>query len=316
MRFLIYGAGALGQTLGCLLASQGHSVSLVIRERFIQPIRDKGLSVTGIFGNFHAAGTDIELLTTLEPRRHCRYDYILITTKSYGTSQAVSEISTLESCSCPVVSMQNGCGNLEQLIHQFGRDRSLGARVITGFEIQQAAAVKITVSADDIHIGGALPGAISPAAHALAAAINKAGLPAVPVEDINQSLFAKLLYNCALNPLGAILGVPYGDLAEKTETRNIMNNIIEETFAVIVAMGTKMPWKSPDEYKELFYSKLIPATANHRASMLQDLENGKPTEVEALVGYVSKAGRRVRVTTTTCDILASMVRFKESQNAN
>jgi len=311
MRFLIYGAGALGQTLGCLLASQGHSVSLVIRERFIQPIRDKGLSVTGIFGNFHAAGTDIELLTTLEPRRHCRYDYILITTKSYGTSQAVSEISTLESCSCPVVSMQNGCGNLEQLIHQFGRDRSLGARVITGFEIQQAAAVKITVSADDIHIGGALPGAISPAAHALAAAINKAGLPAVPVEDINQSLFAKLLYNCALNPLGAVLGVSYGVLSEHDETRAIMNSVIEETFCVINALGGSIPWQNAVHYQDHFYRILLPATYEHRSSMLQDLDNNKPTEIDALTGYVWHQGKRNGVDTPMCELLTRLIRFKE-----
>lgn len=311
MRFLIYGAGALGQTLGCLLAAQKHSVSLVIRERFIEPIRDKGLSVTGIFGNFHAEGAAIELLPSLGHHRSRDFDYILITTKSYSTPQAISDIAMLDACTCPVVSVQNGCGNIERLSQQFGTDRSLGARVITGFEIQQDGVVKITVSADDIHIGAAIPGTISPAAQTLAATISQAGLPTVPVEDINQSLFAKLLYNCALNPLGAILGVNYGRLSEHDDSRTIMNSVIEETFSVITALGGTIAWKNAAHYQDHFYTTLLPATYDHRSSMLQDLENSKPTEIEALTGYVWRQGEMNGVATPMCELLTRLIRFKE-----
>ena len=311
MRFLIYGAGALGQAIGCLLAAQGHSVSLVIRERFIDSIHKSGLSVTGIYGDFHVGGTSLGLSPSLDTFVAHDFDYILITTKSYGTAQAVSEISRLESCSCPVVSMQNGCGNVEQVIRQFGADRSLGARVITGFEIQQPALIKITVSADNIHIGAGSCRSISQSARTLAETINEAGLPCVGVEDINQSLFAKLLYNCALNPLGALLGVNYGTLSEHDDTRAIMNSIIEETFSVIGALGGTIPWESTAHYQDHFYQTLLPATYDHRSSMLQDLENNKPTEIEALTGYVSCQGRINGISTPACDLLTSLIRCKE-----
>ena len=145
----------------------------------------------------------------------------------------------------------------------------------------------------------------------LRTAIARAGLPCAAVEDIHQSLFAKLLYNCALNPLGAILGVNYGKLSESGETRAIMNNVIDETFQVIRAIGGTLSWESGDQFKKLFYDELIPATYNHRPSMLQDLENNKPTEVEALVGYVSARGKEKGVATPCCSQLASLIRYRE-----
>ncbi len=313
MRFLIYGAGALGQAIGCMLAADGHQVDLVLRERFIAPIKSDGLEVTGIFGEYLVAGDRLGLLQDIQGRDGSSYDAILLTTKSYDTEAAIADIATLAGCSSPVISLQNGCGNLEKVEQRFGRARSLGARVITGFEITRPGSVRITVSADAVHVGGCVRGEIPTAAHQFAIALAQAGLPSVAVEDIYQSLFAKLLYNCALNPLGAILGVHYGALAESSETRALMDTVIEETFAVISAMGGTTPWSEAAQYKRLFYEQLVPATYNHRPSMLQDLENKKPTEVEAMVGYVVAQGQKYQVPTPCCQLLAALVRFKEQR---
>lgn len=311
MRFLIYGAGALGQAIGCMLAADGHQVDLVLRERFIAPLKTAGLEVTGIFGAYRVTADRLGLLQDLQGRDGSGYEAILLTTKSYDTEAALADIATLTACTCPVVSLQNGCGNLEKVAQRFGPARSLSARVITGFEITRPGSVRITVSADAVHIGGCVRGEIPTAARQLAAALAKAGLPCVAVADIYQSLFAKLLYNCALNPLGAILGVHYGALAESSETRGIMDRVMEETFAVITAMGGTTPWPEVAQYKRLFYEQLVPATYNHRPSMLQDLENKKPTEVEAMVGYVVAQGKKYQVATPCCQFLAALVRFKE-----
>jgi 2-dehydropantoate 2-reductase len=238
---------------------------------------------------------------------------ILLTTKTYDTDKAIADIVGLSQCYCPVVSLQNGCGNLEKLEERLGRERSLAGRVITGFEIDQPGRVKITVSADAVHIGGCVRGVVPTAAKRLAEALDHAGLPSIAVDDVSQSLYAKLLYNCALNPLGAILGVHYGALSESTETKMIMDQVIEETFAVITAMGGSTPWPNAAAYRKVFYSSLVPATYNHRPSMLQDLENNKPTEVEAMVGYVVIQGKKYGVPTPASDFLAAMVRFKQQQ---
>ena len=219
MHFLVYGAGALGQALGCLLAAAGHEVVLVLRQRYIEAMRAGGLRVTGIFGEYRTAPGQLALWPDLQGRNGERFDYVLLTTKTYDTAFAVAEIAALAGCRCPVVSLQNGCGNLEQLIAVVGTERSLAGRVITGFEIEAPGTVRITVSADRVHIGGSERGAIPAAAANLAAVLDRAGLPSLAVTDVHQSLYAKLLYNCALNPLGAVLGVHYGALAESASAR-------------------------------------------------------------------------------------------------
>ncbi|MDD2463123.1 MAG: ketopantoate reductase family protein [Desulfobulbus sp.] len=313
MRILIYGAGALGQAIGCMLAADDHQVDLVLRPRFVDVLKSSGLEVSGIFGDYRVSGERLELLTSLKGRNGGGYDMILLTTKTYDTDKAVADIVGMSQCYCPVVSLQNGCGNLEKLEERLGRERSLAGRVITGFEIEQPGRINITVSADAVHIGGCVCGVVPTAARRLAEALDNAGLPSVAVDDIYQSLYAKLLYNCALNPLGAILGVHYGALGESSETKKIMDQVIEETFAVIDAMGGSTPWPNAAAYRRVFYSALVPATFNHRSSMLQDLENNKPTEVEAMVGYVAAQGKKYGVSTPASDFLAALVRFKQQQ---
>lgn len=316
MRFLVYGAGAIGQGLGAMLACAGHQVDLVLRPRFIEAINKHGLRVSGIFGEYRTAPPLLGLLAKAADAAG-DYDYILLTVKGYDTVASVADLTLVAARSdCHVVSLQNGCGNVEILERTFGPDRTIGGRVITGFEITEPGQVKITVSADAIHLGSAVSGSIPPAVTALAAAINTAGHPCQAVEDIHKSLYAKLLYNCALNPLGAVLGVNYGPLAENDATRAIINRIIAETFAVIRAIGGTTPWPDAEAYQRTFYETLIPATANHRPSMLQDLENNKPTEVDSLVGYVSMKGKETNIATPTCDTLAGLVKFKENQGRN
>jgi len=312
-KFLIYGAGALGQALGCMLAQAANHVDFLLRSRYIETIAAKGLKVDGVLGEFSAPFENIRLLDTLGDAAGT-YDYVLLTTKAYDTEAAAKEIAVLGEKFHHVVSMQNGCGNIELLETVCGRDKCLGGRVITGFEITSPGRVHVSVTADAIHVGASRSGVIPQAAEKLANLITTAGHPCRAVEDIHSSLFAKLLYNCALNPLGAILGVHYGALSEHDETRRIMNRIIDETFSVIGAMGGKTPWQSSLEYMEVFYDTLIPATYNHRASMLQDLEQGKPTEVESLVGYVSKMGKKYGIKTANCDMAADLIRFKQAES--
>jgi 2-dehydropantoate 2-reductase len=128
-------------------------------------------------------------------------------------------------------------------------------------------------------------------------AVKTAGIPCEFTEEIEKHLWAKLLYNCALNPLGAIHQVHYGALAEKAEWRALMDGVVREIFAVAKAKGIALFWEKPEGFLELFYSKLVPDTYHHRSSMLQDLEKGRRTEIDSLCGIVVRYGREAGVET-------------------
>jgi len=176
----------------------------------------------------------------------------------------------------------------------FGTHRVTGlscvvSRVIFGAEVAEPGRARVTVYADPVLIGSPDPFDTRrrDAAVAWAADLTAAGIPAESSETIVAELWAKLLYSAALNPLGALLGLSYGALAADADTRTIMDAVIEEAFAVAWADGVTLRWGAAEDYREEFYRRLVPATAAHRSSMLQDLERGRPTEIEAINGWVA-----------------------------
>src|SRR6185436_979262 len=120
----------------------------------------------------------------------------------------------------------------------------------------------------------ARPGEAAAEVHARrwAERIAGAGVPAEYVPDVHAHLWAKVFYNAALNPLGALFGVPYGALAADPDTRAIMDAVIDEGYAVARARGVTPLVPTAAAYREAFYGQLVPSTAHHRSSMLQDLE--------------------------------------------
>ncbi len=123
---------------------------------------------------------------------------------------------------------------------------------------------------------------------------------------------AKILYNAALNPAGALLGVNYGALADDRETHDLMNKIIQEAFAVTKAHGIELFWETAEDYLQAFYETMIPPTAAHFPSMLRDLERGKRTEIAALNGAIASLGRQKEIPTPINDTITALIRFREN----
>jgi ketopantoate reductase len=98
-----------------------------------------------------------------------------------------------------------------------------------------------------------------------------------------------------------------GVLAERPESRRIMDEIIEEGFAVARAERVDLLWKYPGEYRRHFYETLLPPTATHRSSMLQDIERGRRTEIDAINGYVCRRGRALGIEVPQNLVLTGLV---------
>ena len=125
-----------------------------------------------------------------------------------------------------------------------------------------------------------------------------------------------MLYNCALNPLGALTNRRYGELTTESGTRAIVESVIHEIFGVLAARGVSLPWQDAAEYLEKFHTELIPPTAAHESSMLQDLRAGRPTEIEALCGAVERLAEEAGLKTPINSALATLVREAESKEAS
>lgn len=293
MKFLVMGTGAIGSAFGGFLRLGGHNVSLVGRKLHIDSISRNGLRINGIWGNHIVRG--FELYTDAEQIYDDKFDFILVTVKSYDTAKAGYCIRKFVSPETLIVSLQNGIGNVETLLETTRHSSALGGRVIFGSVLTAPGTIEITVYTQPVMIG--FPPMVKPSVHeetsarSLASTIDDAGIPCSYTNEIEKYLWAKLLYSCALNPLSAIRRVHYGALGENPETRTIMEGIVREIFVVAKARGVPMFWEQPEDFLNLFYTKLLPDTYHHRSSMLQDIERGRNTEIDSLCGMVVKYGK-------------------------
>jgi 2-dehydropantoate 2-reductase len=334
MRVLIYGAGAVGLGLGSCLLKSGSEVCFIARPDTVGELRRAGLVRTGIFGSFKAEPESFaaresledfvkktDSSTSLRSARNDKqdnqaFDFILVCVKSFDSASSAEDISRhpeIFNKNTKIILCQNGWGNAEKFIAHFPKERVYSARVITGFTRRKPNEVEITVHADAIHIGS-LFGCELKCIEPITEAIDKGGIETKTIPDIEKDLWAKMLYNCALNPLGAILDVPYGALAENNYSRDLMDRITSEVFAVMSAAGFKTHWVTSDEFLKVFYDKLVPSTAGHKSSTLQDIAAGKKTEIEAMTGAVLALAEKHSINVYYNRVIYSIIKFLEGRS--
>ena len=306
------GAGAMGSAVGGFMALNGHDVTLVGRQKHIAAILQKGLDIHGIWGEHHVTGMSAH--ADIGEVKDNGFDLILIAVKSYDTENAARLVKPFVGETTFVCSYQNGLGNAETLSTHYGWEKVLGARVIFGARINQPGEVEITVIAEPTAIGSYQPGAADEKARAVAMCMNDSKIPTVYTQNIQTILWSKVAYNCALNPLSALLDVPYGRLAEKECTRKIMEEVVHELYAVGNAMKIRLDPASSEAYIEKFYGKLLPPTAAHYASMREDLKNNRRTEIDALNGCIERFGIQHGIACPANGLLTALIHAREKEN--
>ena len=302
-------------TASCLLKSNVE-LDILARQDTVEALRRHGLVRRGIFGDFRAPSKTFSAYPSLSALPGESYDHILVCTKSFDCEQAASDLHNhpvLFKKDTTIILLQNGWGNAGIFSKLFDKHRIFNGRVITGFSRPQPHEVIITVHAQPIHLGSLFKADCS-SIQGVSDAIDRGDIPCEITDEIEKDIWAKMLYNCALNPLGAILDVPYGKLAEHSSTRNIMDGIVREVFLVMKKAGFKTHWQKADDYLHLFYEKLVPATADHRSSTLQDIQAKKRTEIDALNGVVIKLAKENNIDVPYNIAVYNMVKFIESRN--
>lgn len=304
IRVAVVGAGAVGCYYGGMLARAGHDVVLIGRPAHVDAIRAAGLHFEGLKFDEHIA-----LRASTEPDAVRGARLVLFCVKSTDTELAAEQIAPWLEPGSIVVNLQNGVDNTERIRARISR-QVIPAVVYVATEMAGPGHLKHHGRGDLVI--GALE---RPAAPELAAALEavrqwflQAGVPVVVSDNVAGELWAKLVVNCAYNAISAIAQLPYGRMIGGVGVREVMRDVVDETLAVAAACGVRM---APDQLAGVY--RIAEAMPGQYSSTAQDLQRGRPTEIDHLNGYVVRQGEARGVPVPVNRVLHSLVRLLESK---
>lgn len=314
MRICIYGAGAIGGYLGVQLALAGEEITLIARGPHLQAMQRNGVRL--LIGDeeriAHPVCTDDTASVGVQ-------DYVIITLKAHSVPAIVEPLQALLGPETAVVTASNGVPwwyfyglegpwrdrRLEsvdpdgRLWDAIGPQRVIGCVVYPAAEVLEPGVIRHTEG--NRFTLGEPDGSKSDRVRRLSAALIGAGLRA-PIRDIRNDMWMKLWGNLAFNPISALTLATLDLVATDTGTRGVARAMMLEAQAIGERLGARF---AVDVDRRLDGGA---AVGKHRTSMLQDLELGRPMEIDALVGAVQEMGCLVEVATPTIDTVLALVR--------
>ena len=301
MRAAIYGAGSLGTILGAYITKNGGQVELINRNKaHIEALQTKGAQVVGTV-NFTQPVT-----AYLPEQMEGKYDIIFLMTKQQQNVEVVTRLKEFLADDGVIVTLQNGIPEL-QIGEIVGNNRTLGCTVAWGATMKGAGVCELTSQPDSLTFSlGSLTAERNGHFEDVKALLEKMGEVEVD-ENFVGTRWSKLLINAAFSGMSAVLGCTFGEAAKPKASRRIVQALIKECIDVCAVGGIRIePVQGKDIVKLLDYKNcikkalsffIIPiAIRKHallKASMLQDIEKGKLTEVDAINGVISAYGRKV-----------------------
>lgn len=292
MRICVYGAGAMGTSLGALL-SLVCECDLVSRNRaHVSALKANGATLE----KNGAVYLQTSVKAFLPEEMKGEYDCIVLAVKQRENSRVAEFLMPYCKADGCLLTVQNGLPE-EALAKVFGKERVYGAALSWGAELAESGIIKITSDAGfRVGLGACGKGA---RLQELAELLREAGCT-VAEDKLIEIRFAKLATNASFSTLSVISGLPFGVLAKKYKRHCV--RLIRETFAVARACGcAKLPLNGHDLFKSLLFCNglLLPAAMkkyrNTRSGMLKDLESGRRCDVDFTAGAVIRKGKQCGV---------------------
>jgi 2-dehydropantoate 2-reductase len=317
MRICIFGAGAIGGYMGAKLAAAGADVSLVARGPHLRAMQERGLTLIE-----EGERRTVAVRAAEDPAALGVQDYVVVTLKAHSVPQVVARMQPLIGPETTIVSGVNGVpwwyfhkigGPLEGTRLQsvdpgdaqwrgFGPDRVLGCVVYPAAEVEEPGVIR-HIEGNRFSLGEP-DGSKSDRAERLSAALTAAGLKAPVRPRIRDEIWVKLWGNLSFNPISALTHATLDVLCTDPGTRGVARAMMLEAQTIAEALGVRFP---------IDVDRRIEGGADvgaHRTSMLQDLDAGRPMEIDALVGAVQELGRLTGTATPAINTVLALVRLR------
>jgi 2-dehydropantoate 2-reductase len=295
MKIGVMGAGAVGSYFGARLARGGHDVVLVTRGDHFRRMKLDGLVVKSINGDFHVMPKVAQL---------CDYvgicDLILFCVKSQDTVEAARAMTSMVGPETLIVSLQNGVDNEEKLAAIFGEEKVIGGLTYVGARIDRPG--EVIHSAAGRVIIGEMDGRRTIRLAEVENVFTEGEVPIEVSEEIITEQWKKLCWNISFNSASALTRALVGPMMDQPECCDTLRRTIAEAVEVAKARGVNLPENFPD----LVIAGNEPFR-RLKTSMLQDVEKGRPLEIDALNGTICRMGRELGIPTPINEALYGLV---------
>ena len=308
MRIAVMGTGGVGGYFGAMLARAGHDVTFIARGPHLAAIRENGLHVRTVHGDFTVGQGPFTVgqgpftvgqglptaapLATDNPAEVGPVDLVLFCVKTYHTEEAGQAIAPLIGDETLILSLQNGVDNEEKLAAMHGRQHILGGVCYIASTIT-APGVITQVSGPRSIVFGEMDSSITPRAQRVYQALVEAGIDTTLSDNIQKALWTKFLFICALSGVAAVARAPLGELMAISETRELLRDTMAEVEAVARARGVDLEAGIVDRMMQ----RAEGFAPESKPSMLVDVERGNRVEIDALNGTVARLGAELGLPT-------------------
>jgi 2-dehydropantoate 2-reductase len=320
MKIAVFGAGAIGGYLAAKLHQAGTNVSVIARGPHLSAIRENGLTLESDGRTVVVRLPATDKVEELGPQ-----DYVIVTLKANALPAAAPQIAKLMGPQTTLVTGVNGIpywyfygldgpwrDHVVESVDPGGQiwrllppRQAIGCIVFQAAEVIAPGVVRHTYS--NRFSLGEPDGSKSARVEILAQILTQAGLKSPVRTDIRDELWLKLWGNLAFNPMSALTGLTVDRLAFQPDLRAAARSMMEEAAAVAKALGTRFAMNIEERMD------LTGSVGAHKTSMLQDLERGRPMEIDALLGAVVELGRLTGKPVPLCAAVLAMLRGRARQ---
>ena len=302
MKFAVVGAGAIGSYLGAKLSLAGQEVHLIARGPHLRAMQEHGVRVRGHDADFQVSIPATEDFNLVGP-----VDFVFLTVKAHSLTEVAQKLTPLLGPETVVVSAQNGMpwwyfqhhggswdGSCLESVDPEGvitraveTHRIIGCVIYISAVIAEPGVIEY-VEGNRLAIGE-LDGSQSERCKRLSKVLANAGFKSPVRSNIRHDIWVKLLGNVVFNPISAVTGATLVEIATHPEAKTLVREVMEETDSVAKALGVEIAITIDQRIRG------AQNVGHHKTSMLQDVEAGKPIELESVVGAVVELGDKLSI---------------------